>query len=926
MLNLPKRIRPAPVALPLATVLAFILPLTTACSGRGQQASSPPAQATEAPRQEPVEQASSTGNGVDPAQPLLAIESSPPAPSHLHRAAMAGDVEQVKQLLEQAYDADDIQQQHARGLSALHEAVRRGHGEVVQVFMEAGADPNDPTSRGETPLHLAAETGSVEMCNILLAAGARSDNVDQDGASVMDVAVREDHIQIVKLLLDADIKRISHPTLVPSTQNLVDGLHAAASNNNTEIMKILLEGRKAWIKETVNAGGSYGRYSRTGKNIDILDTGDYAKNNNTPLHIAAYNGYTDIARLLVQAGASAMALNRDDKTPIDLAREQEHGSLAEMLYRIPELHDAIRSDSHPPDMETIRRLADEEQSINVKHPYDGNPLHSHDGYTPLHGAVRFSRQGHADVVQALLDAGADIYLTDKTGATALDIALKEGHGEIAEILRNAGTPINVGTKSSLESAVSDGHTEMVRIITEYLIEDGRRSKRPSIYRNINFNINFNSDDRRSGATIDDVTPGHSLLHVAAANGYTEIARLLVQAGVYVMAKNNDHKTPVDLAHEHGHEDLAQMLESALALREAAAAGDAETVRQLLAAGVPTDAQDGRGATALYSVVETYLEPARATEGHMEVIRLLIQAGARVDATTRWGGDHPRLSVEFGNTNPLHVAAMAGQAEIVELLVEAGKHINGYPDFRTHRNLNTALTLALRESPNEKVARLLIQAGADVNAPVRWNAGPGDTPLLMVAGMGEHAIMSVNIAEALINAGANIGVSAHPITSLALGSYGTPLHKAASVNHVEMVELLLQHGADINAEDRSENSPLHLAIYAGHGDLARLLIEAGADVQARNHAGNTPVQMAAFAGLPEVIKLLVDAGSPVNLQDQVGDTPLHDAVLQGQAEAARVLLEAGADVNAANNAGHTPLELARQQGHENVAAVLQAAGR
>nr|WP_025781183.1 ankyrin repeat domain-containing protein [Candidatus Synechococcus spongiarum] len=104
---------------------------------------------------------------------------------------------------------------------------------------------------------------------------------------------------------------------------------------------------------------------------------------------------------------------------------------------------------------------------------------------------------------------------------------------------------------------------------------------------------------------------------------------------------------------------------------------------------------------------------------MEVIRLLIQAGAKVDSTTRWGGHHPSLGIEFCNSNPLHVAALAGQVEIVQLLVEAGKDINGYLDFRTHRDLHTALTLALWENLNEEVAKLLIQAGADVNAPMYY---------------------------------------------------------------------------------------------------------------------------------------------------------------------------------------------------------------
>ena len=65
--------------------------LASARSGRGSQASSTLEQPAEAPLQKPVDR----GDGVDPAQPLLAVESSPPAPFRLHRAAGAGDVEQV---------------------------------------------------------------------------------------------------------------------------------------------------------------------------------------------------------------------------------------------------------------------------------------------------------------------------------------------------------------------------------------------------------------------------------------------------------------------------------------------------------------------------------------------------------------------------------------------------------------------------------------------------------------------------------------------------------------------------------------------------------------------------------------------------------------------------------------------------------------
>ena len=278
-------------------------------------------------------------------------------------------------------------------------------------------------------------------------------------------------------------------------------------------------------------------------------------------------------------------------------------------------------------------------------------------------------------------------------------------------------------------------------------------------------------------------------------------------------------------------------------------------------------------------------------------------------------------LNFSSATPLHVAAVAGQPEIVRLLIEAGKDINGYINFRNHRSYHNALSLGLGENPNQEVAKLLIQAGADVNAFNLFNK----TPLHTVAAMHEDVMMSVNIATALINAGANLDPKTSRLNTFSFRVGYTPLHTAASVNHIEMVKLLIKHGANINSKDEADNSPLHLATYHGHGKMAKLLIESGAYIHSRNYNDNLPIQMAAHAGLPEVIQQLIEAGSPINAQDQVGDTPLHDAALQGQVEAAQVLIEAGADVNATNNAGKTPLDLAEQQGHGSLAEALKAAG-
>ena len=789
---------------------------------------------------------------ADFAEPLQTMENSPSESRELHRAAAAGDVESVKRLIDENPDEINSKDSHS-GLAPLHEAARAGHADVAQVLIAAGADPNDTTTHGnQTPLHLAAKVGAEEVCKILLEAGAKPWLEDEDGATAIEVAIQKDNVELVKLFVDANVDLS------------IRALDLAASNNNIEIMKVLLELRS-------------GRY---------LDSA---------LHLAAYNGHTEMAKLLVQAGAYVMTENFDHKkTPIDLAYEQGHVNLAQMLERTPELLEAVTAG----DVGTVEQLIDEEQSVNVRHPLDG--------YTPLHEAVRM---GHTDVVQVLLDAGADVYLRDKNYASALDIALEKGYIEIAKILSNAGGYINIHHIGHVfESAVSNRNIELVKFLTEKNLLGYEL-------------INNSNHDSRDVMNEKSLTP----LHVAAANGYTEIAKLLVQAGAYVMAQNNDNKTPIDLAYEQGHVSLAQMLEKTLKLREAAVTGNVEKVKELLAAGVLTGAKDPTGATVLYRVIEAYLEPPYssasypATEGHIDIIRALIEAGAKVDSFTRWGRMHEDLN--FSSATPLHVAAVAGHPEIVRLLIEAGKDINGYINFRNHRNYHNALSLGLEENPNQEVAKLLIQAGADVNAFNFFNR----TPLHTVAAMHEDVTMSVNIATALINAGANLNPKTSRSNSLSFHVGYTPLHTAASVNHIEMVKLLIKHGANINSKDESDNSPLHLAIYNGHGKLAKLLIESGAYIHSRNYNGNTPIQMAAHAGLPGVIQQLIEAGSPVNVQDQVGDTPLHDAALQGQVEAAQVLLEAGADVNATNNAGKTPLHLAEQQGHGSLAETLKAAG-
>ena len=140
---------------------------------------------------------------------------------------------------------------------------------------------------------------------------------------------------------------------------------------------------------------------------------------------------------------------------------------------------------------------------------------------------------------------------------------------------------------------------------------------------------------------------------------------------------------------------------------------------------------------------------------------------------------------------------------------------------------------------------------------------------------------------------------------------TALHKASSRNHLEVVRLLLNKGAQVDKEDCFKNTALHLASLHGCLEIVRHLIDKGARVHAENEDKYTPLHRASFNGHHEVVRLLIDKGASVDAIDNGGWTPLHCAAYSSHLETARLLVHAGArDVRAKNHFGCTPSELAQ----------------
>merc|ERR1712029_50259 len=165
---------------------------------------------------------------------------------------------------------------------------------------------------------------------------------------------------------------------------------------------------------------------------------------------------------------------------------------------------------------------------------------------------------------------------------------------------------------------------------------------------------------------------------------------------------------------------------------------------------------------------------------------------------------------------------------------------------------------------------------------------------------------------------------------------TPLHQACLKCHYTSVELLLDHGANVNVKDKVNATPLHIALREGvmGSKIAKLLIEKGAKV---NVIGGimerTPLHQACTNGNEATIQLLLDHGANVNVEDNENITPLHVALRErvigsdrNCSRIAKLLIEKGANVNAVGGVlERTPLHEACLTGKKTAVQLLLGHG-
>lgn len=215
-----------------------------------------------------------------------------------------------------------------------------------------------------------------------------------------------------------------------------------------------------------------------------------------------------------------------------------------------------------------------------------------------------------------------------------------------------------------------------------------------------------------------------------------------------------------------------------------------------------------------------------------------------------------------------------------------------------------LTRAVQRSCPAKVRQLLSAKGID-------SKNGSESEALRTA------IRSGNreIVESLIQAGAPVNPSETALWS--------PLADAAFAKHFDIMKLLIQSGARVDAPD---HRGVTLLVSMGFFDptVATILLDAGADPNAADQEGQTALMKAAARGLKPTVKLLLDHHADVNKKDAQGRTALMHAAASRHSEAIPLLLESGADPTAHDNEGKSARDLADKSNNLGAIAMLSLA--
>jgi ankyrin repeat protein len=558
--------------------------------------------------------------------------------------------------------------------------------------------------------------------------------------------------------------------------------------------------------------------------------------------------------------------------------------------------------------------------------------------TPNSAFIKAAQTCDLDLLEVAIERGADVQavwegpssgnntVTYITGSYALHIAIRatehqgltDNHIKMVERLLQIGVDVNQShdprcSSSTLWYAVNSGHEALVRLIVDWGVDLSAIKEENAGVLSLAAEKGFAwlLELLLAPVTItqfDDKTrPSlETALYNAAKAGHIECVKLLLNFGVDVNASHSSRVggqlSPLYGAIVGKHSEVIELLHCRGAVITIESQDESATLLQAIVDGATNIALEiiGRRANSANSADffgRSVLQRA-ASAGYDDVAQALVAAGANL---------HSRDE----NTNSiLPSAAYSGMNWLVEACLDAGEDV----DTQNYYGY-TPLMEAAKGGQIETMG-LLLKHGAKIGHVSHYHK---ETPL--------HYAIEGNQAEAvrwLLERGADCNA----ITWDVFWGTQSALVQASNYNHSEIVEILIQAGADMEYQDEDDDchTPLHEAAFNNHLGIVKVLVRYGAEVDTRDWLGFTPLMCSLCGGGCEenvlsVAKHLIENGADVNARDNDGITPLYWAASAGYRAVVEFLLEHGADRHAVTKDGKTPAMMARENWHIRVAELL-----
>ncbi|XP_049764441.1 serine/threonine-protein phosphatase 6 regulatory ankyrin repeat subunit B-like isoform X4 [Schistocerca cancellata] len=694
------------------------------------------------------------------------------------------------------------------GESPLFEALRSP--KIFKLLIDSGADVNFKDDHGCTALHRAVGDMRCEVLEMLLDAGADPNIVDDCGVSSLHILSdrRADVRDITKfaerlLQAGASVNVADHNGRTP--------LHYATKRGDSKHVKILL-----------NAGA----------NVNAMDV-----NGATPLLITDKCHFIQIIKLLVGAGANVNLKGVHGCSPLQKAVDNRNFEALEVLLDAgadPNIVDECGVSllnivsSRPANTKDVPKFAERllQAGANVN-------LKDHNGITPLHCAAK---TGNCKLIKILLSAGADVNSMDVNGATPLLMTSKHCYTQAAQLLLDAGANLTASDKDGqqiIHKASQFGDTTAI----DYLVE-----KWPSTWgcdSHGNTVLHFAARSRRNRLISIAHILKRNLVSVDERNleGQTALA-MLVERGSKLHSTHGE----VEILLTEGASPTTKDNNGKMPLHTAASVGDVKVVEALVAAGADVTLKDVTGRTPLH-----WAAKAHSVEG----LELLLKKAASIDEQDNDGQTPLMLAV--GSSNAVNLLLRKGAS--INVKNHSGKTaLEEAMDHGSHGAVKLLWTAVsnLKDIPQEyciKAVHVAVKAGDEemldhlislgISLSDCWWDPEHETTLLHCA-----AQSSVEMLKKLIDNG-------H--TESALDHKGcSPLHIAVqSLNFMATKYLLEDANVPVNERNADGRTALMLAVsdswyYSDVFNMLEILVNAGADINAKDKDGKTAYQLAYYA--------------------------------------------------------------------------------